>query len=350
MLPYTSSRAPLPGGDGQQRLTSVALLPAALSRQAACATHLLGAGTQCPCGCGKMVRIGEDVSERLKVIPAQFRALVTRRPKYACRRCSQAVAKAPEPEHVVPGGLPAEPFIARQGMYPDRGAPGNRVGRACFHLMPVIDHMRHHLRSATRILVDETRAPVPDPGRERTKNGFFRGAVSLIIAVMAVLTRPLVCSITPLAAANGIRRGSLPDAGRFLQCDGQGACNALAEIDRESGPWQRVHCRTHVRRRFAAGRERWRADHRRAEALARSPAVGIPAKSRPAADIGDTLGPWPGLTRLLHGERRAIAPPTSRRVDNGMPVRELSTDTGIRACLTTPDNAPADRAMLPKPA
>src|ERR1700722_10369680 len=42
--------------------------------------------TTCPCGCGPMTMIGEDVSERLDVIPAQFRVLVTRRPKYACRR------------------------------------------------------------------------------------------------------------------------------------------------------------------------------------------------------------------------------------------------------------------------
>jgi hypothetical protein len=33
-----------------------------------------------------MTKIGEDVSERLDVIPALFRVLVTRRPKYACRR------------------------------------------------------------------------------------------------------------------------------------------------------------------------------------------------------------------------------------------------------------------------
>ncbi|MBC7140538.1 MAG: IS66 family transposase zinc-finger binding domain-containing protein, partial [Defluviimonas sp.] len=59
------------------------------------------ASTLCPCGCGEMARIGEDVSERLDVIPAQFRVLVTRRPKYACRRCSQAVAQAHAPEHVV---------------------------------------------------------------------------------------------------------------------------------------------------------------------------------------------------------------------------------------------------------
>ena len=34
----------------------------------------------CPCGCGQMVRIGEDRSERLDVTPAQFRLIVTIRP------------------------------------------------------------------------------------------------------------------------------------------------------------------------------------------------------------------------------------------------------------------------------
>ncbi len=38
----------------------------------------------CPCGCGDMVRIGEDRSERLDITPAQFRVLVTIRPRYAC--------------------------------------------------------------------------------------------------------------------------------------------------------------------------------------------------------------------------------------------------------------------------
>ena len=36
----------------------------------------------CACGTERHV-IGEDVSERLDIIPAQFRVIVTRRPKYA---------------------------------------------------------------------------------------------------------------------------------------------------------------------------------------------------------------------------------------------------------------------------
>ncbi len=50
-----------------------------------------------PCGCGacQWDRIGEDVSERLDVVPARFRVLVTRRPRYACAACREAVRQAP---------------------------------------------------------------------------------------------------------------------------------------------------------------------------------------------------------------------------------------------------------------
>jgi transposase len=46
----------------------------------------------CPCCDGQLHRIGEDVSEKLDVVPAQFRVLVIRRPKYACRACEEVVA------------------------------------------------------------------------------------------------------------------------------------------------------------------------------------------------------------------------------------------------------------------
>ena len=150
--------------------------------------------TSCPCGCGPMARIGEDVSERLDVVPAQFRVLVTRRPRYACRRCSGAVVQAPAPERVVPGGLPTEALIAhvvvskfgdhlpfyrqsqiyaRQGVDLDRATLGAWAGRACFHLQPIVERMREHLGRAERLFMDETTAPVLDPGRGRTKTGFF---------------------------------------------------------------------------------------------------------------------------------------------------------------------------------
>ena len=66
----------------------------------------------CPCCRGALHQIGEDVSERLDVIPAQFRVLVTRRPKYACRTCEEGVAQAPAPARLIEGGLPTEALIA----------------------------------------------------------------------------------------------------------------------------------------------------------------------------------------------------------------------------------------------
>ena len=48
----------------------------------------------CPCCAGALHPIGEDVSERLDVVPALFRVLVTRRPRYACRACEQAIVQA----------------------------------------------------------------------------------------------------------------------------------------------------------------------------------------------------------------------------------------------------------------
>jgi transposase len=68
--------------------------------------------TLCPCGCGEMTRIGEDRTERLDIVPAQFRVIATVRPKYACRRCAGAVAQAPAPAFLIEGALPTERMIA----------------------------------------------------------------------------------------------------------------------------------------------------------------------------------------------------------------------------------------------
>ena len=66
----------------------------------------------CPC-CNRLrVKLGEDVSERLDMIPARFKVIVTRRPKYTCRECDGEVAQAPAPEHLIEGGIPTEALIA----------------------------------------------------------------------------------------------------------------------------------------------------------------------------------------------------------------------------------------------
>ena len=66
----------------------------------------------CPCCQGVLHAIGEDVSERLDIVPAQFRVIVTRRPKYACRACEEGVLQAPAPARLVEGGVPTEATVA----------------------------------------------------------------------------------------------------------------------------------------------------------------------------------------------------------------------------------------------
>jgi transposase len=56
--------------------------------------------TCCPCCSAPMHMIGEETSERLDVVPAQYRVIVTHRPKFACRACEKVVQEN-APEHLI---------------------------------------------------------------------------------------------------------------------------------------------------------------------------------------------------------------------------------------------------------
>jgi transposase len=149
--------------------------------------------TLCACGHERHV-IGEDVSERLDIVPARFRVIVTRRPKYACRSCEGGIVQAPAPAHLIPGGMPTEATVAhvivskyadhlplyrqaqiysRQGIDLDRSTLAAWVGRAAFELKPVYDALLADLKTSSKLFMDETTAPVLDPGRRKTKTGYF---------------------------------------------------------------------------------------------------------------------------------------------------------------------------------
>ena len=68
--------------------------------------------TACPCCRAEMTMIGEDKSERLDVIPVQYRVIVTRRPKFACRTCEGIVVQEPAPPRLIEGGIATEGLIS----------------------------------------------------------------------------------------------------------------------------------------------------------------------------------------------------------------------------------------------
>src|SRR3954467_1606724 len=144
----------------------------------------------CPCCGNALHRIGEDTGERLDIVPAQFRVLVVRRPKYACRACENVVVQAPAPARLIEGGLPTEATVAqvlvskyadplplyrqaqiyaRQGVNLDRSTLADWVGRAAFHLRPVHERLLAALKASAKLFVHETPAPVLDPRRRHTQ-------------------------------------------------------------------------------------------------------------------------------------------------------------------------------------
>jgi transposase len=54
----------------------------------------------------------DDVCERLDVVAAKFRVIVTRRPKYAFKN-EDGVIQAAAPEHIIEGGIPTEALLAQ---------------------------------------------------------------------------------------------------------------------------------------------------------------------------------------------------------------------------------------------
>ncbi|TWH02353.1 transposase [Ochrobactrum sp. J50] len=67
----------------------------------------------CPCGCGDMVRIGKDKTERLDYIPASYQVIVTICLKYACPKGRTGVVQAKAPVHLLEGSWPTEALLAQ---------------------------------------------------------------------------------------------------------------------------------------------------------------------------------------------------------------------------------------------
>ena len=220
----------------------------------------------CPCCRGELHLMGEDRSERLDIVPAQFRVIVTRRPKYACRSCEEVVVQAPAPARLIEGGIPTEATVAhvlvskyadhlplyrqaqiyaRQGVVLDRSTLADWVGKAAFLLKPIHERLFERLKASGKLFADETTAPVLDPGRGRTKTGQlfayarddrpWGGADPPGVAYLYAPDRKAEQPIRHLAGFFGV-----------LQVDGYAGYRTLAEKNAVS----LAFCWSHVRRRF----------------------------------------------------------------------------------------------------
>jgi transposase len=225
--------------------------------------------TNCPCCRTPMHVIGEETSKRLDVVPAQFRVIVTHRPKYACRACTDGVVQAPAPERLIKGGLPTEAMVAHvaiakyawhqplyrqsqmlfaQGIDIKRSVLAFWVGYAAAELEPLWLRLREIILSSGKIAVDETTAPVLDPGRGRTKKGYF-WAIARDDRPWGGTDPPAV-AYTYAPGRGAVHGLKLLDRYRgIVQCDGYAAYKTIAEASREEAITL-AFCWAHLRRRF----------------------------------------------------------------------------------------------------
>ncbi|MGB3244957.1 MAG: IS66 family transposase [Sulfitobacter sp.] len=222
------------------------------------------------CGCGSERHIiGEDISERLDIVPAQFRVIVTRRPKYACRSCEAGIVQAPAKLRLIEGGMPTEATIAsvivskyadhlplyrqsqiyaRQGVDIDRSTLAFWVGKAAHELKPVHDAMLVHLKTSSKLFMDETPAPVLDPGRGKTKKGYF-WALARDDRAWNGPEPPCVAFTYAPGRSGKYASEILQGFGGTLQVDGYAGYNRVLDL-RDNAPIQLAYCWAHARRKL----------------------------------------------------------------------------------------------------
>jgi transposase len=281
--------------------------------------------TLCPCGCGEMVKIGEDRSERLDIVPAQFRVIATVRPRYACPACQSGIVQAPAHPWLIEGALPTEGTIAhvlvakyadhaplyrqcqimrRAGLALDRSTLAGWVGKAAFHLAPVVDRLALHLKRSGKLFMDETRAPVLDPGRGQTKSGFL-WALARDDRGWGGADPPGVVYFYADGRGGDHAERFLDGFSGTLQVDAYPGYNRLTRADRPGGPLVLANCWAHARRKLrevyerdgstiaAEGLRRIAEFYRiEAEIRGRSPEARLAARQQQTAPLVQAFKLW----------------------------------------------------------
>ena len=140
-------------------------------------------------------------------------------------------------------------ILAREGVEIDRSTLAHWVGFAAHELAPLHNRLVDILKRSTKLFADETRCPVLDPGRGRTKTGYlwaiarddrpWRGADPPAVAYLYAPGRGAEHAVRHLAGFCGV-----------LQVDGYAGYDALTDTKRVGGPVTLALCWSHFRRRF----------------------------------------------------------------------------------------------------
>jgi len=346
-------------------------LPAHLPRE----RIVHSAPSACPCCGGALRKIGEDVTETLEHVPAQWKVIQHVREKFSCRSC-EAITQPPAPSHPIARGRAGPNLLAqvlfakyglhlplnrqsavyaREGIDLDVSTLADWVGAAAATLMPLVETIRAHVFAAERIHADDTTVPVLAKGKTRT------GRLWTYVRD----DRPFGGPDPPAAVFfySRDRGGEHPErhlagyAG-LMQADAYAGFNRLYEAGRRPGPIIEAACWAHARRKFfdlarlkkapiaieavrridalfaiereingLTPEERQRRRHQRSRPLVaeleswlREQRARLSAKNETAKAIDYSLKRRPALTRFLDDGRLCLSNNGAERALRGIAV------------------------------
>ena len=238
-------------------------LPANLPRERV----VLPSPASCPCCGGKLVKLGEAITETLESIPRSYKVIQTVREKFSCRSC-EVITQPPAPFHPIARGRAGPELLATiiHGKFADH-QPLNRqserfaqegidlsvstladwVNACTTALTPLVAVIRAHVLSAERLHGDDTTVPVLAGGKTITGR----------LWVYVRDDRPFGGPAQPAAMffysrdrAGEHPRRHLAGYSGILQADAYAGFNDLYVAGRQPGPIIEAACWAHGRRKL----------------------------------------------------------------------------------------------------
>ena len=235
-------------------------------------------------GCGQpMTRVGEDVSERLDIVPAEFFVHRHIYGKWTCRCCQrqgiERLVQEPADPQIIDGGIAASGLVAhtlvsrfvdhlpyyrqetinaRSGVHTPRSTLARSAGNAGAALVPLYEVHKRFVLSGPVLHADETPVALLDPGAGKTKRAYVwayaRGEHDAECGVIYefCLGRGSQYPVAFLGAAQGPPGSPREDEPAWqgtLVCDQYAGYDAA--LDKRVYPRRiAAHCVAHARRKF----------------------------------------------------------------------------------------------------
>ncbi|MEZ5846227.1 MAG: IS66 family transposase [Geminicoccaceae bacterium] len=219
------------------------------------------------CGSARLVKMGEDITETLEVIPRQWKVIQTVREKFTCRDCER-ISQPPAPFHATPRGWAGPSLLAmilfekfgqhqplnrqaeryaREGVDLSLSTLADQVGACTAALAPIHELIQQHVLAADRLHGDDTTVPLLARGGTRQARLWtyvrddrpFAGDAPPAALFFFSPDREKTHPNRHLAGWSGI-----------LQADAYGGYNDLYRDGREPAPVTSALCWSHARRKF----------------------------------------------------------------------------------------------------